>query len=203
MKITSRIARGFRRVAIAGALGVGLSLGVAAPALAVTSAPVVVQDLGPVAAIAAPAPVVLPSLVDEDAPPAPEGDTLIDVIIGAITGHAKFTWVDLVQVLILPLLPSIVGLVNRLTNWPSLLKWAALGVLAVASQVLPDAVQAANGGTAFDWLRAVLSAGVAWYLAQKAYDKVYKAPLDNGGRHAARAEDTAPPVTLASKIAGR
>lgn len=125
--------------------------------------------------------------------------------------------VDVLQGLVVPALPALVGYVNRLSNdrIPSFFKRSMLVLLAVAGQVIPDLIESANGGKPFDLISAIFWSGAAYALAEWVYGKFYKAPLKKTrdvdvetvktltvGDVSVSTEIAPAPTTIASKIAG-
>lgn len=124
--------------------------------------------------------------------------------------------VDVLQGLVVPLLPALVGLVNRLSadRIPTLWKRLMLVGLATIGQVLPDLIESANGGKPFDLISALFWAGVAWAFAEFVYGKLYQAPIAKtepavgtatvpvDGTNVVTVAVEPKPVTIASKIAG-
>lgn len=82
-------------------------------------------------------------------------------------------WVALIQVSLMFVLPTLVGLVtDRLSS--SALKVTLLGGLTLIGSLLTGFLDASLAGQAYDWMNALLNGLVTWGLAVAAYAGILK-----------------------------
>ncbi len=112
-------------------------------------------------------------------------------IIQIAVGGGSLSLVDILQLGVIPLLPAIIGYVNRVTSIPAFWKRLILALLAIGSQMVPDFIQALTTGVEYNWLLALFSGLIAYALAEATYQGFYKKSVSNSSD-----------ATIASKIAG-
>lgn len=129
-----------------------------------------------------------------------------------MTPTESITITDVLQLLVLPvILPAIVGLATRwepVGNLPTLAKRLILALLALASQILTEFLQATTNGVGytldtFYW--SLFLGAVAILGAELSYQGLYKAPISKVPtfHQTSKGYEVVPARTLATVIGGK